>query len=136
MTTYVTKQLRIKVAEQQNGENLIFQRGDRETKFEAVAALDEAGLQRFVIPLPASDKDLMAGLEITTGRLLYIETDTELLIKLANVADTGFVVKPMIDESASEKPGMLYLEGEFSHVYVTPTGTTGDATVIFGVVGA
>jgi len=136
MSTYVTKQLRIAVAEDQGQQTLVFRRGDTETKFEAVADLNEAGLSKLVIPIPTTDKDLMEGQEITTGRLLYIETDTELLVKLADAADTGFIVKPLVTADASTKPGMLYLEGSFTKVLVTPAGVSGEANVIFGVAGA
>ena len=136
MTTYMVKQLRIQASEDQNGQNLIFRRGDRETKFSAVSSIDEAGLSKLTIPLPTTNKDLMEGQDITTGKVLYLETDTELLVRLDAVGDTGFLVKPIVEDDASTKPGMLYLEGEFTHVYVTPTGSTGDAKVIFVIAGA
>ena len=136
MTTYIIKQLRIQASEDQSGQNLLFRRGDRETKFSAVAALDEAGLSKIVIPLPTTNKDLMEGQDITTGKMLYLETDTEMLVRLDDVGDTGFVVTPVVAAESDTKPGMLYLEGEFAHVYVTPTGSTGDAKIIFAIAGA
>lgn len=136
MTTYITRQLRIMVAQNQSQLNLLFRRGDKEINFNAVAALNEAGLSKLVIPIPTVDKDLMESQEITTGRLLYLETDTELLVKLVDAGDTGIVVKPMIDAEATEKPGVLYLEGSFTKVLVTPAGSSGEANVIFGVAGA
>jgi hypothetical protein len=111
-------------------------RGDRQTKFNDVAELDEGGLQKVVVPLPAIDWDLMAGQKITTGRLLYLEADVETLVKLDAAGDTGVKVKPMVAADAATKPGILYLEGEFTHVYVTPTGSSGNATLVFGIAGA
>ena len=136
MTTYVIKQLRIQVAQNQNGENLIFKRGDQETQFEAVAALEEGGLKKMVISIPTVDLDVMAMMQITAGRLLYIETDTELTVKLDDVADTGVLVTPVVTASASTKPAMLYMEGDFTHVYISIAGTSGSANVVVGIVGA
>lgn len=136
MTTYLTRQLRIAVAQDRSYQNLVFRRGDKEIKFNAVTVLEEAGLAKLVIPIPTVDKDLMEGQEITAGRLLYLETDTELTVKLGTVGDTGIVVKPLVTADADEKPGVLYLEGNFTHVYVSIAGASGNANVIFGVVGA
>jgi hypothetical protein len=132
----VTRQVRIQVAERQQGENLIFRRGDRETKFSDVEGLNEASLSKIVVPIPTTDKDLMEGQEITTGRLMYLETDTEMVVKLATVGDTGFTVKPVVDASSATMPGIFYLEGEFTHVYITLAGASGNANIVFGVVGA
>lgn len=136
MTTYVRRQVIVSVAEKSNGEDLVFRRGDRETKFDAVAELDEAKFSKFVIPLPQTDYDLMAGENITTGKILYLETNTEMTVKLNNVGDTGIVVKPVVATEADDKKGILYLEGEFTHVYITLAGSSGNADVIMGVVGA
>lgn len=136
MTIYMTRQVRLQAAQDASGQILVFRRGDRETKFNAVAALNEAGLSKLVIPIPTTDKDLMSNQEIAAGRVLYIETDTEILVKLALTGDTGITVKPISDADAEEKPGVLYLEGDFDHVYVTPAGASGNANIIFGIMGA
>jgi hypothetical protein len=134
--TYVKRQIIVQVSENQNGENAVIKRGDRETKFDEVAALNEASFSKLVIPIPTVDKDLLQGEEITTGKILYLETDTELTVKLALTSDTGFTVKPVVTADAATKRGVLYLEGTFTHVYVSVAGTTGNANVLFGVVGA
>ena len=136
MTTYFKRQVQAQLTEDQSGQRVLLRRGQSETAFNDIAALNEGGLLKFEIPIPTTDKDLMSGTEITTGKVLYLETDTELLVKLADVSDTGIVVKPLVDDEAITKPGVLYLEGEFTKVYVTPAGTTGNANVIFGVIGA
>ena len=136
MSTYVTRQIQLTVAENQNGSNQIIKRGDTPTKFDAVAALEEVEFKKYVIALPETDKDLLAETTIGTAKILYIETDTELTVKLVTTGDTGFKVKPLVSDDAETKKGTLYLEGEFSHVYVTPTGSSGNANVTMGVVGA
>lgn len=136
MTVYMVRQLRIQASEEQSGQNLIFRRGDKEIKFNAEAVLNEAGLDKLSITIPTVDKDLMEGQEIATGRMLYIETDSEIRVKLDDTTDTGFLVKPISSDDASTKPGSLYLEGEFTHVYVTTIGASGTAKIIFAVAGA
>jgi len=136
MTTYVTRQIQLLVTENQNGTNQVINRGETPTKFEEVDELAEAEFKKYVIALPETDKDLLEGTTISLAKILYLETDTELTVKLETVGDTGFKVKPIVTEDASEKRGTLYLEGEFTKVYVTPTGTSGNANVIMGVVGA
>jgi len=136
MTTYVKRKISFQVTEDQGGQRIVLKRGDTDILFESEAALEEGGLHKFVIPIPATNQDLMAGLIITTGRILYIETDTEITVKLAATSDTGFKVKPVVTADAADKRGTLYLEGEFTHVYVTIAGTSGTANVIMGLVGA
>ena len=126
----------IQVAETMTGENELFRRGDRVTKFNALAALAEGEAKKYSIPIPTTDKDLIEGTTIAAGKILYIETDTEITVKLNDTADTGFKVKPLDDDEASNKPGVLYMETEFTHVYVTVAGTSGNANIFMGVVGA
>ena len=130
---YISRNVKLVVSEDRNSGYLIWRSG-RDIKFEDLLALSEAKLTKQIISLPATDRDLLQGTSISVVKILYIETDTELLVKLESTGDTGFKVKP-IDSSDLTKKGTLYLEGDFSHVYVTPTGTTGDATVLMGVVG-
>jgi hypothetical protein len=136
MTTYVSRQIQIQVAEKSNGEDLVFRRGDRPTKFDAVVALNEAKFSKFSIPIPQTDYDLIADENISAARILYLETNTEMTVKLGSVGDTGIVVKPIVVADADTKKGVLYLEGDFTHVYVTFVGSSGSADVLMGVVGA
>jgi len=136
MTTYVQRQAIIQVAEMRTGEKEIFRRGDRVTKFEELEALNECETKKYSVAIPETDKDLIEGTTITTGRILYIETDTEITVKLNNTTDTGFKVKPLVDSEGSNKPGTLYMESEFTHVYVTIAGASGNANIFMGVVGA
>jgi hypothetical protein len=136
MTTYMTRQIRVQLTEDQSGQKVILRRGDAETKFNDEAALNEGGLVKHVIPIPTTDQDLMEGQNIAVGKVMYIETDTELVVKLDDVADTGITVKPLVDDENTIKPGILYLEGDFTHAYVSVAGASGDANVIFGVIGA
>jgi len=136
MTTYFTRQIRAQLTEDQSGQKVILRRGDAETKFNEQDALNEGGLVKHVIPIPTVDQDLMEGQNIAAGRVLYIETDTELVVKLADVGDTGITVKPLVDDERTTKPGILYLEGNFTHAYVSVAGVSGEANVIFGVIGA
>jgi hypothetical protein len=133
---YVKRQIDLEASQSRNGQGVVLKRGGVQIRFDAVADLNEGGLQKVVVPLPVTDKDLMEGQEITTGRILYLETDTEMVVKLDDTEDTGVTIMPVVDDSADSKPGTLYLEGSFSHVYVTPVGTTGSATVIVGILGA
>lgn len=136
MTTYITRQVRFLVSEKQNGENQVIKRGDRETKFEAIDTLAEGEFKKWVLVLPITDKDLLGGSTIATGKILYIETDTEMVVKLGTVGDTGFTVKPIVAADTEKRRGILYLESAFAHVYVTPVGSSGNANVVVGVVGA
>ncbi len=137
MTTYITRQIQLAVSEQQNGQGQIFSRGNNiQTRFEAVAGLEEAEMKKYVIPIPTVDKDLLEGSTIASARILMIETDTEITVKLDAVGDTGFIVKPVVEDDSATKKGTLYLEGEFTHVYVSVAGASGSANVIMGVVGA
>jgi len=136
MTTYVTRQVQLAVNENQNGTGQVIKRGQTPTKFDGVNELAEAEFKKYVIALPETDKDLLEGSTIALAKILYIETDTELVVKLETTGDTGITVKPLVSDDNEEKRGTLYLEGEFTKMYITPTGASGNANVIMGVVGA
>ena len=128
--TYIRRQLKLSVYR-------LISRGGRDARFENVDGLSEVSLANHVIAMPAIDVDLIQGTTISVAKILYIETDTEILVKLATVGDTGFVVKPLDgNDVTSGKKGSLYLEGEFTGLFVTPAGSVGDATVLVALVGA
>lgn len=131
MTAFITRQVEIKATEQQNGEGILISRGGRPTSISGLDALNEAELKKYVLAAPTVDKDLLEGSLVAIGRILYIETDQDITVKLADTTDTGIEVKPL----NSSTPGVLYLEGSFSKVYVSLAGTT-DANILMGVVGA
>lgn len=131
MTTYVKRQIDISVAEKQNMSDLIFSRGGTQVKFDADATLDEAEMLKYALSIPTTDRDLMDGSSISAARILILETDTELTVKLNAIGDTGITVKPI----NSSTRAILYLEGDFSHVYVTIAGASGTSNVVMGVVG-
>jgi hypothetical protein len=106
----------------------VFSRGIKQVKFES---LGEGGLRKFKISQPFTNQDLMAGSSVTSGVILYIESDAEIVVKLDNTGDTGFTIKPI----SSTEPGILYLEGTFTHVYATGVGAV-DANIVVGIVGA
>ena len=133
--TYVKRQIQLHVSESQNGENAIIKRGDRFAKFDSDVNLAEAKFEKFVLTLPVVDRDLMEGSSIAAARMLILETDTELTLKLADIGDTGITVMPISAVDATIKRGTIYLEGDFARVFVTIAGT-GEAVVLIGVVGA
>lgn len=135
MSTYIQKQIVFRVSDRQNIDSNIFKRGDRLTKFEAIADLNECEAKKYAVPIPTVDKDLIEGTTITLGKILYIETDQEITVKLNAVGDTGFKVTPIVDGD-DERPGQLYLETEFTHVYVSVAGASGEANIIMCVLGA
>ena len=134
MTTYITRQIFYKVSEQANGENLLIQRGDRSVKFDAVSALSEARSQRLTLTLPIVDQSIMSGSGIAVGKILMLETDTELTVKFDDTGNTGITVKPLVTADGSTKPGTFYIEGSFTNVFLNITGT-GTASVFAAIVG-
>jgi len=134
MTTYVTRKIYLAVSEKQNGTDLLIKRGESEIKFNAVSDLDETRSERYVLTGPVTDKDLMEGSSISAGKILILETDTEILVKLETTSDTGITVKPVVADDSDTKRGTLYLEGNFDHLYVSFTGTD-DATILIGIIG-
>ena len=136
MSVYLKRQLIIEASQKQNGLSPLFRRGDRSIKFNALDALAEGGMKKIVVPIPSTDFDLMQD-GVATGSILYIETDTEIRVKLDDPGDTGLIVKPVDStrNDLSSAPGVLYLEGTFTHVYVTPTGASGEANIVVAILG-
>lgn len=137
MTVYLKRQLHVEASQNANGRNSIFLRGDLPTRFSGVASLEEGGIQKVALSIPTTDQDLLID-GIAAGKVLYVETDTEITVKLDDTSDTGFLVSP-VDSSSSgldDSPGILYLETTFTHVYVSVAGSSGTANVIVAMLGA
>lgn len=137
MTVFLKRQIAIEVTQTSSGRNPLFRRGDLPKKLSGLPSLEEGGLQKVAIPIPTVDLDLMID-GIANGKVLYIETDTEITVKLDTTLDTGIVVAPLDSNNAdlSIVPGTLYLETTFSHVYISVAGVSGVANVVIGILGA
>jgi hypothetical protein len=137
MTIFLKRQISVEVSQTSSGRNPLFRRGDLPKRLSGLTSLEEGGLQKVAIPVPTVDLDLMID-GIVEGKVLYIETDTEITVKLETTSDTGFLVSPVDSENASLSlvPGTLYLETSFSHVYVSVSGTSGTANIVIGILGA
>lgn len=133
MTLFVNRKILFSVDELAGERGRIFQRGDSgEKKFKGLSDLAEVEIVKSQVSIPVTDQDLLAGTAITTAKILYVETDTELTLKLNSAGDTGVLLKP-IDENSK---AVFYLEGEFSRVLISVAGTTGNANVLACMVGA
>lgn len=137
MTVFLKRQIAIEVTQASSGRNPLFRRGDLPKKLSGLSSLEEGGLQKVAIPIPTVDLDLMID-GIAEGKVLYIETDAEITVKLDTTLDTGVVVAPLDSNNAdlSLVPGTLYLETTFSHVYISVAGASGVANVVIGILGA
>lgn len=135
-STYVKRQLCFGVSEQSSGKGQVVYRGDTEIKFEALAALNEVEAYKLAISIPTTNLDVMEGRSVAAGVILYIETDKEITVKLGTTGDTAITVKPVSTPEATTKPGVLYLEGSFTHVYISTVGASGTANIFCAIVGA
>jgi len=136
MTVFLKRNLVIEASQQQNGRDPILVRGGADKRISGVSTLDEGGLKKIALPIPSVDVDLMMD-SVASGRVLYLETDTEITVKLDSASDTGFTVKPLDDTKSGlgNIPGTIYLETAFTHVYVTVAGTSGEANIVIGILG-
>lgn len=137
MSMYMKRQIRFEASQQANGRDPVIKRGDTQKRISGLSSIIEGGLQKVVVPIPTTDLDLMID-GVATGKVLYIETDTEITVKLDTVGDTGVVVSPLDAASGglTQTPGVLYLETSFYHVYITVAGTSGTANIVVGILGA
>jgi len=138
MSIYMKRRLYLEASQKKSGGDLIFKRGEKDIMFDALDELSECGLRKIALDIPTVDLDLMDGEQITTGRIVYIETDTDISVKFVTTGDTPIDVKPIVAASSdlAEKPGVFYLEGEFSHVYISVAGVSGTANLMVGILGA
>ena len=137
MTLYWKRQLSLEASQLASGKKIIFHRGDIPVRFSGLSTLTDGGLQKIALSIPTTDQDVLPD-GISTGKVLYIESDTEITVKLDTTSDTGFIISPL-NSSASDlddSPGVCYLEGSFTHVYVSVAGTSGTAHIIVAVLGA
>jgi hypothetical protein len=136
VTTYYTRQIQIEAYQKQGGRSPLFKRGDAITKFNALDELAEGGIRKLAIPIPSVDLDLMQD-GVAIGKALYIETDTEITVKLNNTSDTGVTVSPIVStrNDLSDAPGVFYIEGSFTHVYITVSGDPGEANIVVVMLG-
>ena len=134
MSTYVNRLVQLRVSEFSNGEGILINRGDRPVRFKEESFLSEVRMDRHVLTAPITDQDVMSGSGIAAGRILILETDTAITVKLESSTDTGIVVKPLVADTGVTRPGVFYLEGEFTKVLISIAGTD-TAVVRVGIVG-
>ena len=137
MTLYLKRQIFIEASQQANGRDLVLSRGSLMKRLSGLDEMEEGGARKVALSIPSVDVDLMAS-GIALGKILYIETDTEITLKLSTTSDTGITVTPVDPDNndLTEVPGTLYLEGEFTHVYVSVAGASGTANLVVGILGA
>jgi len=123
------------IDEDESGDGVLVKRGGAIETLDSLTGFEEAKAEKQVLAFDESDRDLMSGTSITTGRVLLLESFATIRVKLDDTTDTGIVVKPP-DSDDDTIPGKLYLEGEFTHIYVTPIGASDDVIVVVSVVGA
>ena len=124
---YLTYQAKLKVSLESDEKNILFERSDETTNKVVRTDLKAESSGRLVLPATTADYPLPMG-KVATGKILYIETDAEISIKLDG-GSTATKIKPV---SATYKAKLL-LESEFT---VAPTlSCTPAANVNFCIVG-
>jgi len=132
MSLYITRQIRLLVSESQQGTNPIVSRGGDEEKVSAQTALAEATGSLIVVAPASTDVPLPMGSGIATGRLFYLEADQDITIKFGGTeAERAMSVKV----PQSGKLARMFLDIEFTSVYVTNSGTSA-ANVVYAVIGS
>jgi hypothetical protein len=133
MTLYIHRQFKLEVSKIQNMTNPLVSRGASETRISGQAELAEGIGSEVVVPAPSTDLLLPLGSGITTGRALYFESNLDMSIKIGgNEADREIVLKL---PDASGAKAIVYLDAEFTSLYVTLAGTT-DAEIFYAVLGS
>jgi len=132
MSLYTSRQFRLKSSVLQSLDNPVIDRGASEQKISGVAELAEATGSQIVVAAAATDEQLPMGSGIVTGRAFYMEADQDVTIKFGGTeADRALSVKV----PSTTYPAILYLDIEFTSVYITNAGTD-DANVFYAVIGA
>jgi len=135
MTLYIVRQWKTIVSTNQSGTMPVITRGSDQAdeRFSAVTAIAEASAAQVVVPNTASDLELPLGSGIVTGRMLLIESDVDITIKLGGTeAERALALKVPV---ASSSKARLSADVQFTALYVTVPGAV-DANVYYAVVGA
>lgn len=132
MSLYLQRQIRLIVSAVQNMVNPILDRGQvGPEKISSVTELAEASGNRVLIPPSSTDYQLALPASIALARLVYIESDQDISVKLGGTeADREIEMKVPSTDSVA----IMYLDAEVDSIYVT-TGLTA-TNVFYGVVGA
>lgn len=131
MPLYLQRQIRVIVSAVQNMVNPLLDRGQAGIeRISDVAELAEASGNRVLVPASSSDYQLALPASIGLARLVYVESDQDITVKLGGIeADRAIAMKTPDTDS----PAILYVDAEVDSIYVT-TGTL-DTNVYYGVVG-
>jgi len=131
MALYLQRQFRLIVSAVQNMVNPLVERGGSGLELiNSVDELAEASGNSVLVPASQTDYQLAMPASISTGRLLYLETDQDLVIKLGGTeADRAISLKV----PSTTIKAVLYLDAEVTSIYVT-TGVTA-TNVYYAVVG-
>jgi len=132
VSLYITRQLKLLVSESQQGINPIVSRGNDEEKITTQTALAEASGNKIVVASEASDLQLPMGSGITAGRLFYLESDQDLVLKLGG-SDALRALAVTVPQTG--KIARVFLDVEFNSIYVSNEGDD-DANVVYAVIGS
>jgi len=128
-STYRVKHSLAILATLDTNEKLVgFERSDKTTIQTIRTDLEVGKSDTRVIPVSTTDADLELG-GVETAKLLYIETDQELTIKINGGTET-FKLTPTSGAKAK-----LFWEGEFTELKVSNASTTVEAIVTYLVAG-
>lgn len=131
MSLYISRQLRVTVSENLGLTDPVLSRGAAEERIRADANFGEGAGGPLVISAPQTDMEIPFPPGLAAGRMFYIESDQDLVIKFDDTGNTGYQLK--VPTAALR--AKWYMDVEFTSVYIILSGTTA-ANVFYYIVGA
>lgn len=132
MSLYIRRRLKVVASTNQNLGTPLISRGESQTeeRIEAQTDLAEGTGSQIVVAAAAVDEELPMGSGIVTGRMLIIESDQDIELKLSGIGNTALPVKVPVAGVLAR----LVADVEFTSIHVSVPGAT-DANIFYGVIG-
>lgn len=133
MSLYIRRRLKVVASTNQNLSAPLISRGEglADERIEAETALAEGTGSQIVVAAGAVDESLPMGSGVVTGRMLLLESDQDIGVKLSGTGNTAITLKVPV----SGVPARFVADVEFTSVHVSVPGTS-NANVFYGVIGA
>ncbi len=127
---YLQRRVQLRASDDQGFNNKLLDVGGGLERISDLDDFSEVFSGSIKLTGPVSDTEIPLSPGLSSGRILYIKSNKEISIKLDATADSPITIKP----SQTGVDATFYLEGDFSAIYFSYTGSD-ELSLFYAVVG-
>lgn len=127
---YLQRRIQLRASDDQGFNNKLLDVGSSLERISELDDFSEVFSGSIKLTGPVTDTEIPLSPGLSSGRILYIKSNKEIVIKLDATTDSPITVKP----PQTGVDATFYLEGDFSAIYFSYTGSD-ELGLFYAVVG-